>query len=175
MKVIMIAVSSLNGKITKGRDPNIYSWTSKEDTSIFLSEIEKHDLIVMGNKTYKAAKSKIKLKKDKLRVVLTRTPEKYASQTKKGTLEFTSESPKQLVKRFGKYGYKKMLVVGGSSINSLFLKSSLVDELYLTIEPLIFGKGTPLIDGPGIDINLKLVSCEKLNSPGTLLLKYTVS
>lgn len=46
MKVILAAVSSLDGKITKGRDPNFYSWTSKEDAKLFFLLIKKHNLIV---------------------------------------------------------------------------------------------------------------------------------
>ena len=64
MKVIMVAVSSINGKITKGKDPNIYSWTSKEDSNFFFSLIKKHNLIVMGSKTYEAARRIIKHEKN---------------------------------------------------------------------------------------------------------------
>jgi len=84
MKIIMVAVSSLNGKLTKGKDPNIYSWTSKEDSKLFFSLIEKNNLIVMGGKTYEAARKIIKHKKNKLRIVLTRNPEKYFKETIKG-------------------------------------------------------------------------------------------
>ena len=35
MKVVLVAVTSTNGKLTQGEDNNIYSWTSKEDQEIF--------------------------------------------------------------------------------------------------------------------------------------------
>ena len=174
MKVTMAAVSSLNGNITKGNDPNIYSWTSKEDSQMFFSLIEKNNLIVMGSKTYEIAKKIIKHKKNKLRVILTRNPEKYLDQTIKGILEFTNDSPLKLVKKLESRGYKKMLVVGGGTINCLFLKSKLVDEVYLTIEPRIFGTGQELVGEENLDISLKLISIKKLNKKGTLLLKYKV-
>lgn len=174
MKVTMVAVSSVNGKLTRGKETNIYKWTSKEDAKIFFSLIEKHNLIVMGSKTYTAARNIIKLKVNKLRIVLTRNPKKYKSDIVKGSLEFSSESPKELVKRLKKQGHKEMLLVGGTEINTAFLKNHLVDELHLTIESLIFGKGKNLLLEEDLEAELKLVSVKKLNKKGTLHLIYSI-
>lgn len=174
MKVIMIAASSLNGKTTKGNNPNIYSWTSKEDSKLFFLQIKKHNLIVMGSKTYEAARKIIKLKKNKLRIVLTRNPNKYLDKIVKGSLEFSNESPQELINRLEKLGYKKMLLVGGSEIYRLFLKSCLVDELHITIEPYIFGKGKNLVSEEELGVPFKLLDIKKLNSNGALYLKYRV-
>lgn len=167
-------VCSLNGKITKGEEANIYSWTSFEDQKLFFSQIKKHNLIVMGSKTFEAIKEQIRLENNKLRVVLTRNVQKFLGHTKPGHLEFSSESPKELVKRLSEKGFKTMLLVGGGEINVLFLKSSLVDEVHLTIEPRIFGKGKNLISKDLFNIELKLIDCKKLNRQGTLHLKYKV-
>lgn len=175
MKVIMVAVSSVNGKLTKGSESNIYSWTSKEDSKIFFSLIEKHNLIVMGSKTYEAARNIIKLRKNKLRVVLTRNPSKYKGERVGGSLEFSSESPKELVKRLEKQGYTEMLLVGGSEVNTAFLKNKLVDELHLTIEPLIFGRGKSLVLEENLEISLGLINVSRLNKRGTLRLIYKVN
>lgn len=174
MKVIMVAVSSLNGKITRGEDPNIYPWTSKEDSNFFFSQIEKNNLIVMGSKTYDVVKKFIKHRKNRLRIVLTKNPNKYLSQTIKGMLEFANDNPLKLIKKLEDRGYKKMLLVGGGAINSLFLKHNLVNEIYLTIEPKIFGTGKNLIADEDLDLSLKLMNIRKLNTQGTLLLKYKV-
>jgi len=173
MKVIMVAVSSLNGKITKEKDPNIYSWTSKEDSQLFFSLIEKSNLIVMGSKTYEVARKFIQHKKNRLRIVLTKTPQKYLRESIGGMLEFTNENPQKLVNRMKNKGYKKMLVVGGGLTNALFLKSKLVNEVYLTIEPRLFGVGTNLLNEKNIDVQLRLTSIMKLNKQGTLHLKYS--
>ncbi|MBI4096478.1 MAG: dihydrofolate reductase [Candidatus Levybacteria bacterium] len=175
MKVIMVAVSSLNGKITKGKNPNIYSWTSKEDSKFFFSLIEQHTLIVMGSKTYESARKFIKHKKNKLRIVLTKNPGKYLKETVGGMLEFSSETPPELIKRLENGGYKKMLLVGGAAINSLFLKHNLVHELYLTLEPKVFGTGKNLIADENLDLSFKLISVKKLNKQGTLQLKYKIN
>lgn len=172
MKVIMVMVMSVDGKITRGDDPNIHTWTSQEDQKHFFSLLEKSELVVMGSKTFEVARKKINLELKTFRIVLTGNPARYKIYQVLGKLEFTSEKPKQLVKRLEKKGYKTMLLVGGPTLNGSFLKDNLVDELYLTVEPKLFGSGKNLVEGVRIDKNLTLISIKKLNKRGTLLLKY---
>ena len=174
MKVILVAVSSLDGKITKGDDTNIYSWTSKEDAKLFFSLIKKHNLIVMGRETYEAARPIIKLIPHKLRIVLTRNPERFKRFKVLGQLEFTKESPSGLVKRMETQGYETMLLIGGSVISSLFFKENKIDEVWVTLEPYIFGRGKNLVEEIDLDISLELINLTKLNKKGTLLLKYSI-
>lgn len=175
MKVIMVVVSSVNGKITKGQDSNIYSWTSKEDSELFFSLIEKNNLIVMGSRTYRASRKFFKHRKNRLRVVMTRNPRKYLSEAIRGMLEFTDEIPVELIKRLESKGHRKMLLVGGAEINALFLRQSLVNEIYLTIEPKLFGSGTSLMKEDNFNKQLKLASIKRLNDQGTLQLKYKIN
>jgi dihydrofolate reductase len=67
-----------------------------------------------------------------------------------------------------------MLVVGGAHIGTSFLKEQLIDELWLTIEPRIFGAGSNFAIEEKLDINLQLIKCEKVNTRGTLITKYAV-
>ena len=55
-----------------------------------------------------------------------------------------------------------------------FLKEQLIDEVWLTIEPKIFGTGGNFVIEEELDIDLKLLSCEKVNEQGTLITKYAV-
>ena len=174
MKVTMVILASVDGKTTFGDNQNVYSWSSIEDQKHFFSLIKKNNLIVMGRATYEASKPVIKLEKDKLRIVLTQSPKKYLNQTIKGQLEFTDESPEKLLKRLSLLKYKKMLLVGGGTINGLFLKENLVDELYLTIEPKLFGRGKNIVEGQLLNTSLKFVSVKKINKMGTLLLRYKI-
>lgn len=175
MKVTMIMISSVDGKTTQGKNKNVYVWSSVEDQKHFFSEIKKNNLIVMGRETFEASKEVIKLEKGKLRIVLTRDPKKYFNQSIEGQLEFSNETPQKLVERMINLGYKKILLVGGATVNSLFLKQNLVDELFLTIEPKIFGMGKNLIEGKLLNTKLQLKSVKKINKMGTLLLKYKVN
>lgn len=171
----MVMVTSIDGKTTRGNDPDVYKWTSHEDQQYFFSLIKKNNLIVMGRETYVASKKIIKLEEKKLRIVLTRDHKNYLKQTVKKQLEFSNESPKNLIKRLSMLGYKKMLLVGGGTINGSFLKQNLVDELYLTIEPKIFGEGKNLVTGQLLNAKMTLNNVKKINKSGTILLKYTIN
>lgn len=174
MKVTLVMVSSVDGKITQHNAPDIYHWTSIEDQKHFFALIAKHNIIVMGRSTFEAARPVMRLTPGKLRLVMTRSPEKFASETVPGQLEFTNKHPQEIVADLEKKGYTEMLLAGGASVNTLFLKENLVDELWLTIEPKIFGVGSPLVGVEALDVNLSLETIEKLNKQGTLLLKYRI-
>lgn len=167
-------VQSINGKITFGDDPNIYKWTSKEDQDFFFSLLKKHRLIIMGSKTYLAAKERIKPTLDRRRIILTSRPEAYTSEQVAGQIEFSSESPKELITRLSKEGFETVLLVGGGEINRAFLEENLVDELYLTLEPRIFGRGNSVFAEGDFEHVLQLLASTKLNDKGTLLLHYLV-
>lgn len=173
MKVILVMVQTINGKTTKGNDPDIYKWTSKEDANFFFSLLKKHTLIVMGSGTYDAARKKIKPVKGQLRIILTRNPKKYKSEEVPGQLEFRNVSPKKLLGEL-QNKFKAMLLVGGGEVNKAFLQARLIDEIYVTIEPKIFGEGKPLTGEGSYESSLKFLSSEQLNKQGTLLLHYTV-
>ncbi len=173
MKVVLTIVTSLDGKSTKGYKPPKL-WASKEDQAHFQSLIAKNNLIVMGKNTFTVSKDDIKPTKGKLRIIMVRNPAEFSSLAVPGQLEFSSESPKQLVKRLAKSDYKQMLLVSGPKLNTAFLKAKLIDELWLTMEPNIFGVGIGLVAPEPLNIELKLLSCKKLNSQGTFLLKYKI-
>lgn len=174
MNVVLVMVSSVNGKITQGLDSDVTHWTSPEDASLFASLKEKYNLIVMGSKTYQAIRSKIQLKKDTLRVVLTTHPEQFAADKIEGQLEFTDESPSKLIERLELAGYTDMLLTGGSEINSLFIENGLVNELHITIEPKLFGTGKNLLSESDLYTDMELMEIKRINDSGTLHLIYRV-
>jgi riboflavin biosynthesis pyrimidine reductase len=63
-------------------------------------------------------------------------------------------------------------LLGGGQIYSAFLDAGLVDALWLTVEPVVIGKGgTPLADGLVRDGRCELAGMHML-SAHTLLLNY---
>lgn len=178
MKIILINVSSLDGRFTKWKGQNIYEWSSEEDFAFFTKTKLENNLVVMGSSTFdhvrKIDKADLKPEKERLRVIMTKNPAKYKRFEVPGQMEFSSETPEELVKRLEKQGYSQMLLVSGGKVANSFFSDGLVSELWLTLEPRIFGSGKSLASGKDLDVSLKLVSTEKLNPGGTLLLKYIV-
>jgi len=172
MKTILIFVSTLDGKITKWGNPKIRFWSSQEDQDYFDRIWNETRVIVMGKATYMA--DPVKPDSKHLFIVMTRQPEKYQLKELDGKIEFTSEVPSHLINRFETEQEDKILIVGGAQIATLFLKEQLIDELWLTIEPKIFGNGAGFVINEYFDIGLKLISCERVNDRGTLITKYMV-
>ena len=172
MKTILVFVSTLDGKVTKWGDPDVKSWSSQSDQDYFKKKWNETRLIVMGSKSYKA--DPVKPSSNHLLVIMTQHPSEYSRIAKPGQLEFTNESPGQLFERFDKEGHEEMLIVGGAHIATSFLKEQLIDELWLTIEPKIFGTGGSFVIEEKLDINLQLISFERVNKQGTLITKYSL-
>ena len=172
MKVILVAVISIDSRTTKHNDPDIYHWSSEEDQKHFFALLEKHNLLIMGKHTYENAKHLMKHTKGRLRIVLTKNPEKYKRETLPDMLEFTNEKPSTLLQKLTKKGYRQILLLGGATTNTSF--ANYLNEVWLSVEPYIFGTGKGLFDNKPLHLKLKLFSVKKLNESGTLLLKYKV-
>lgn len=172
MKTILIFVTTLDGKITKWGDPFVKKWSSKEDQEYFGKIWDDSKLVIMGSNTYNA--DPLKPSSNHLVVILTAKPFMYKEQAVPGQLEFSNEPPAQLVARFEKAGYAQMLVVGGPLVATSFLKRELIDELWLTFEPRIFGSGGNFVIEDRLDIDLRLLGVEKVNAQGTMVTRYTV-
>lgn len=172
MKNVLVFVATLDGKITKWGDPLVATWSSEKDKEYFRKIWNDSRLIVMGSTSYHS--TRLKPSSKRLLVVMTKDLSKYINQEVLGQLEFTNESPVQLVKRYALEGIEQMVIIGGPHVATSFLKEQLIDELWLTIEPRIFGTGGSLVTEEKLDINLRLISCEKINEQGTLITKYTI-
>jgi dihydrofolate reductase len=172
MKAILVFVSTLDGKVTKWGNPDVRIWSSQSDQDYFKNVWNISRLIVMGSNTYNVERFKPSSKH--LFVIMTHHPSEYEEIRKSGQLEFTAESPENLFERFENAGHELMLVAGGAKIATSFLKQQLIDELWLTIEPKIFGTGGNFAMDENLDINLQLLSSERVNKQGTLICKYSV-
>ncbi len=172
MKTILIFVASLDGKITRWGNPHVRDWSSYKDQQHYKHIWDDAQLIVMGSNTFAAEHFEPSCKR--LLLVLTRQPEKYNDNEVPDQLHFTNSSPLELVKKFSKKGISTMVVIGGAHVATSFLKQHLIDEVWLTIEPKIFGTGGSFVIEEKLHVDLRLISCEKVNDLGTLITKYAV-
>jgi dihydrofolate reductase len=171
MKTIVIAAASLDGYITKHAHEGT-SFTSKEDQVYFREVLKTFDCSLFGARTFEISKSGIlkTLSSERLRVVWTRNPEKFAEYQQEGSLEFYAGSLKELFATLESRGKISCAILGGTSVYTECLKQNLIDELWLTLEPVAFGSGKKLFDGE-LDARFELISTQCL-SKNTLLLKY---
>ena len=81
-------------------------------------------------------------------------------------------SPHEVIADLQHRNKQRCAVLGGGEIYALFLASRLLDELWITVEPQIFGAGKPFVPFQ-VSVQLSLKECLHL-SEDTLLLKYVV-
>lgn len=157
---------SIDGRISLSSN-TLPTFTSKEDWEFFQKALSKADAVISGHNTYKVAKERL----DKRNTfVLT---SKVKTIIEKGNVKFINPKYVDLKKLFSKY--KSVAIVGGAHVYQSMLSLGLIDEIYVTIEPVILGRGKEMfIDGKK-NTNLKLISTKKLNKKGTMLLRYKVS
>lgn len=164
MKIILMMAMTVDGKIAKSSD-HFPDWTSKEDKKMFMAVTKEHGVVIMGDKTFFTFPKPLP---DRLNVVF--TLEKNPPETE--GVKWVTGEPEKVLEALEKEGYKSAILGGGTYMNSQFMERNLIDEIWLTIEPKIFGDGLGVFGGD-FDVNLKLLDIEKINEDSAVL-KYKV-
>lgn len=168
MRVIALAAMTADGRIAR-REPGPVNWSSREDKRMFVQVTRRAGVVIMGRTTYDSLP--MPLAGRRVVVLTTRAAEQQLSQS--DTVEFTSGTPKAIIADLAARGYTEAVVAGGASVYQAFLEAGVVDELWLTIEPLLFGDGLPLLRRETSDISLRLLEVVRL-AEHTVQLKYRV-
>lgn len=156
MRVLLLAALTVDGKIARSAH-ELSDWTSREDKRLFVRTSKEAGVLVMGRATYETLPAPLP---GRLHVVLTRHPEDCAPAE---GVEFTAETPERVLADLAARGYTTVVLSGGAQTYHAFLGAGLVDELWLTIEPLAFGRGVSLFgDEPLNNVALDLLECERL-------------
>lgn len=163
MNCFIIAAISLDGYIARFENDFSMDWTSPEDKKFFVERTKKAGVVVFGKNTYKTIGKPLK---DRLNIV-------YSKNEKFEGVEITQKEPKELLAELETRGFFEVAICGGASIYTLFMKSGAVDEIYLTVEPVIFGDGIKLFNEK-LNYKLNFLEIKKINDFGTLLLHYKV-
>lgn len=166
MKTILVMATTLDGKIGKDVDHPV-DWTPREDKSIFVKLTKNAGVVVMGSKTFDTIGRALPGRKN---IVMTRNRNRISDDD---DLLFTDTPPSQILKKLSMQGFETVALIGGAQINSLFLKEKLINEIYITIVPRLFGDGLSLFNERN-DVMLDLISIKKLKK-GCLLLRYSVN
>ncbi len=180
MQVFIIVSITSDGFIAQNKEQNSLDWTSKEDKQFFMRRTKEAGVIVMGSTTFATIEVKYKPLKDRLNIVYTR--QKTQDFVQQGEwandpsrFRTFSGQPQALIDQLSKEGFTQLAVCGGASTYSTFLQAGVVDKIYLTVEPILFGDGVKLFNQAFWPLKkLSLVKTTQLNQQGTLLLEYNL-
>ncbi|MFA7319395.1 MAG: dihydrofolate reductase family protein [Parcubacteria group bacterium] len=164
MKIILVMAATLDGRIAKTSN-HFPDWTSREDKKFFQRVSKEAGVVIMGEKTFATFPSPLK---DRLNVVFTMEENQPVIEG----VKWVKGEPEEVLKELEKMGYGTAILGGGAAVNGMFLEKKLIDEIYVTIEPKIFGDGLSLFKGD-FEVNLKLKEIEKIND-NSVVLKYEV-
>ncbi len=165
MRVSLIAVVSANGKIAKDSSLTV-DWNSHEDLEWFKKVTMDMGTVIVGRKTFELIGKPLP---KRLNVVMTR---KKIHEEGNNNVIFTAQEPTGILNFLKNSGREKVAVIGGKEIFSLFLKEKLIDEMYITYEPILFD-GIDLFENVDYDIRLRTEEIRRLKS-GAIVVHYTL-
>ncbi len=176
-KVSVFIATSLDGFIAR-KDGNL-DWLNQANESIPKGEdcgyqafIDSVDVLIMGRNTYEQVlsfgewpyrdKSVIVLSSKTINIPVDLQP----------TVSASSETPKDLVDCLSSQEVKHLYIDGGVTIQR-FLAAGLIDELTITLIPVILGDGKPLFASLKNDVLLNHIAT-KIFDFGFVQVKYQV-
>ncbi|WP_427160854.1 dihydrofolate reductase family protein [Aliinostoc sp. HNIBRCY26] len=169
-KIILFIASSLDGYIA--RSSGAVDWLFTDQDYGYTDFYTQVDTLIMGNKTYQQ--------------VLSFGDYPYAdkevfvfSQKQQGRTEnnatFINRDLEEFVTQIRQSSGGNIWLVGGTQTIYFFLKHNLIDELILSIHPIILGSGIPLIvNDPSLECSLNLQDVNKFES-GLVQVTYTLN
>jgi len=169
LKVALYMAVSANGLIAREDDRT--DW-SPEEWQAFRAEVAKAEGIIIGRKTYEIMQSGEELSQLKETGVVVVSSALRGRKPPYANMSFAG-SPQEALAIFQKKGAGTVLVAGGAMLNTSFIRYGLFDEIFLDIEPVIFGKGVPLLEPEDLECTLQLLSVRHL-SENTVQLHYKV-
>lgn len=156
MKVILYMAMTANGIIARENDET--PWSAAEWKN-YSREVKKSRALIIGRRTYEIMNKNSEFKRlgNPFTIVLTGQPIKASKN-----FIFVS-SPQKAVDTLHERKIRRAILGGGSKTNSEFLKSDLIDEIILDVEPMIFGNGIKLFAEDIFESRLALIKIRKLS------------
>lgn len=174
-KISVFIATSLDGYIAK-EDGSI-NWLTLFNKTVPSGEdcgyknfISTVDMLVMGRKCFEKVCEFDSWPYDIPVIVLSNQPNYIIPEYLKTKVTVTSESPKELIQRLSSEKIKHIYLDGGKTIQS-FIKENLVDELTITIIPILLGGGCSLFGLLDNEVPLNQIECHSYDF-GCVQVKY---
>ncbi|XZN89505.1 MAG: dihydrofolate reductase family protein [Microcoleus sp.] len=166
-KIILFIASSLDGYIA--RPQGEIDWLFTDQNYGYTDFLNSIDTILMGRKTYEQVLTFGEYPyQEKKSYVLTKNINLQAEHDVIPVADVET-----LVKELRRLDGKNIWLVGGSLLIRDCLEKKLINELILSVHPIILGQGIPLFAAPTTATDLQLTGCQTYSS-GLVQLSYDV-
>ena len=190
MKLTLIIKQSINGCLAKNQTDDL-SWGSPEDLKFFTSFTKDAYAMIMGSRTFLAMPEGAF--GQRLSIVMTgqksghmgrlqqinkklesKFESKKTTHNKATEIVILGRDPLKVIEFLKNRGLQKAALIGGGVVNSAFLNLGLIEEMYITFCPYIFGTGIPSFSQKHLktDIEFEISQISKI-SKNQILVKYT--
>lgn len=159
--------TSIDGFIAKKNGDS--DWVSEVDAVNFEKKIREAGCIIVGRRTFDQYRGEIYPVSGVDNIVLT---SKYPSKADDENIIYV-QSPAEAIEAAERKGHNIALLIGGGTTNGLFLKEGLINEIFLSVHPLILGDGIKLFESIETDIKLEFIDQKGLGD-GLIQLHYQV-
>lgn len=166
-KLVLYIAMSLDGYIAKPNDDlSFLSLVERENEDYgYAAFISTVDTIIIGRRTYEWVTSQFEYPhQDKMTYIISRN--KSVQNTPNITY---SDNVVELVTALKRENGKTIFCDGGAQLVNALLKHKLIDELILSIIPVLVGEGIRLFENDRPEQNLQLVSSKSYSSGLTQL------
>ncbi len=86
---------------------------------------------------------------------------------------FADKPPEDVLEDLRSEGFEEALLAGGGEVAGSFMADGLIDEIYLTVQPIVFGEGVRLFGWGEFERKLELLEVATV-SPNEVRLHYAV-
>lgn len=153
-KILVYIATSLDGFVA--RENGNIDWLPESSESSYDSFYNSIDTVIMGKTTYEQVLTHGEYPyRDKKSFVFTITRKNHDNN-----VEFVSDIGKFVKDGFPGAG-KNIWLVGGPKIIASFLKMGAVDEIIITVIPVLLGRGISLFENIENEKKIELVKTEK--------------
>lgn len=168
-RIILFIAASLDGYIA--RPSGEVDWLFTDQDYGYTDFLANVDTVLMGRKTYEQVLSFGEFPyQEKQSYVFSSSPDFEAAPYAETVLT----DIKAFVEGLRQTEGKNIWLVGGRTLIRPFLEHALLDELVLSVHPVLLGSGIPLLSETALTTPLRLISSQSYDS-GLVQLRYQVA
>lgn len=162
LRASVFIATSIDGFISR-KDGSI-DWLNEANMSVppgedcgYKAFFDSVDVLVMGRNTFELVRTFDPWPYGPKRIVVMSSSGVDISGEYRSTVSVSSESPKALVSRLEAEGAAHLYIDGGVTIQR-FLAAGLIDQLTITLIPVLLGEGRPLFGPLPQDLKLRPIA-----------------
>jgi dihydrofolate reductase len=164
-EIVLFIAASLDGYIADASGKVDWLEGQEEQTEmpdVYGEFIKEVDTVIMGWNTYHQIVTELSpdewVYKGLTSYVIT-----HRTVCSTEEIRFTDENPRELVRRLQKENGKSIWICGGANLIGQLIQENLIDRYYITVIPILLGRGIRLFPSGKQEIKLRLESVQNYN------------